>query len=405
MDARRCRGTAFALTIVLVASCLPDSRAQSEADLFNGPAMGPLVIVGGRLDPKNEPIYRAILGLRIGAHPICVLPTASDRPEESMKSAVAQFERYGGPGSASGIELFHTRAWKADRPKMARKLEKCGGFFFTDGDQSRIVDTLRPEGRSTLVEQAILRVHRNGGVIAGSSTGAAMMNERMIGSGSSDDALAHGIVEDRSLPGVWIRGGMGLFRSGFADPAHLAKGRTGRLLVTLAGLDGVDRGFGIDEDTALVVRGTVSRVVGSSQVVILEKVRTGTGARKLDNAKFRLLLLGNGDTYDLLDGRVEVGARKESLRLDTPAPTPLSGPWLAAGLQLFVVDFAVSRAQSAEFTSRGYRFRLTKAEGFDARGWEIPTGDEVPHGFTAGWFELEITNEPAPAGAGQSNPR
>jgi cyanophycinase len=366
--------------------------------------MGPLVIIGGSLDPKNEPIYRAMLGLRVGADPICILPTASDRPEESMKSAVAHFERYGGPGSAIGIELFHTRAWKADRPKMARKLEGCGGFYFTDGEQSRIVDTLRPEGRGTLAEQAILRVHRKGGVISASSSGAAMMSERMIGSGSSDDALAHGIVEDATLPGVWIRGGMGLLRSGIADQAHLAKGRTGRLLVTLAGLDSVNRGFGIDEDTAFVIRGTVGRVVGSSQVVVFEKVRAGTGPRKLDNAGFRMLLLGNGDTYDLLDGSTEVEARKDSLRLDSPAPTPLSGPWLAAGLHLFVVDFAVSRGQSSEFTSRGYRFRLTKAEGFDARGWEIPTGDDVPHGFTAGWFELDITREPAPAGAAQPNP-
>ena len=56
---------------------------------------GPLVIVGGALDPANEPIYHQILARRLGQRPICVLPTASSRPRRSMNAYVRDFEGYG----------------------------------------------------------------------------------------------------------------------------------------------------------------------------------------------------------------------------------------------------------------------------------------------------------------------
>ena len=347
--------------------------------------MGPLVIVGGRLDSANEPIYRAILGLRFQDGPICVVSSADAEPGHPVDSYVADFARYGGPGAA--VALAPLDAKRVDKPKVARTLETCGGFFFTGGDGAGIVEVLRPAGRSTLAEQAILKVHRGGGVIAGSSAGAAMMTDSMLGEGSSEDALLHGTSAD----GVEIRGGMGLFRGAIADQHHMARGRTGRLLVALAGLPRIRWGFGIDEDTALVVRGTQATIVGSSQVVILDKVRTGTGPVHLDNARFRMLLLGNNDAFDLVSGTATVDGRKEVLHQPEARPAPPSGPWVATGLPLFIVDLAVSSLEAAEFTSSGYTFRLTKEDPFQARAWEVPDGLHVPHGFSAGWFLLDVS--------------
>ncbi len=192
---------------------------------------------------------------------------------------------------------------------------------------------------------------------------------------------------------------MGFFRAGITDQHYLAKGRTGRLLVVLASLDGVDRGFGIDENTALVVRGREAIVVGDSQVVIVEKQHAGSGPVRLDGASFRVLLLGNGDSFNLVEGEAYVEARKNSLLLGRDPPTPPSGVWVAAGLHLFIVDLAVSRANTAEFSSQGYRFRLNKESRFDARAWELPDGQHVPHGFTAGWFGLEISGDSTSGGS------
>ena len=393
MSSKTSRALIGIVTAAFLMIASTGAAAQETSGLFEEPAIGPLVIVGGQLETSNEPIFLAILGLRFDARPICVLPTTPTNAKQATKSMVAAFERHGGLGAAPGVIQLFTKPGRADKEKTARELENCGGFLFMDGDAARVVNTLRPGGRSTLAEQAILRVHRRGGVIAGSNTGAALMSETMIQGGTSDDALAFGIVSDKGTPGLWLQTGMGFFHGGLADQQSSNKGRTGRLLVALAGLPDADRGFGIDNNTALVIDRGRARVVGRSQVIVLEEVHAGSGAIKLDGARFRVLLLGNGDEYNLMNGIASVSARKETMRLSELIPIAPIGPWVATGLPLYIVDLAVSSAKAGEFTSKNYRFTLTKESGFDARAWEIPDGKHVPHGFTAGWFQLDIRRD------------
>jgi cyanophycinase len=388
---------AIGIVISAMLSIASGSAMAQEADgLFQEPAVGPLVIIGGQLESSNEPIFRAILGLRFDGRPICVLPTTPSDAGQVTKAMVATIERHGGAGAAIGVPQLFTKTGRADHEKTARTLEGCGGFFFMDGDSAHVVDTLRPGGRSTLAEQAILRVHRRGGVISGSNTGAALMSDTMIQGGTSNDALAYGIVDEKGTPGLWLQTGMGFFHGSLADQQSSNKGRTGRLLVALAGLPDANRGFGIDNNTALVIDGGRGRVIGNSRVIVLEEIHAGSGTIKLDGARFRVLLLGNGDEYNLMNGIASVGVRKEPLRMSEVTPTAPIGPWVAAGLPLYIVDLAVSTAKTGAFTSSGYRFTLTKESGFDARGWEIPDGKHVPHGFTAGWFQLDIKSEASP---------
>lgn len=393
MSRRTSLATIGFATIALLSIATNGAVAQETGGLFEEPAAGPLVIVGGSLESSNEPVFRAILGLRFDGRPICILPTTSANAGQLTDTLISVFERYGGSGSAISVPQLFTKPGRADKEKIARQLEGCGGFFFTDGDSATVVDTLRPDGRSTLAEQAILRVHRRGGVITGSNAGAAVMSETMIQGGSSDDALAYGIVDDQGAPGLWLQTGMGFFHGGLADQKNTGEGRTGRLLVALAGLPDADRGFGIDNNTALVVDAGRARVVGRSQVIVLEEVHAGSGRSNLDGARFRVLLLGNGDEYNLMNGIASVEARKEAMRLADVTPTVPTGPWVSTGLPLYIVDLAVSTAEAGEFTSKGYRFTLTKESGFDARAWEIPDGKHVPHGFTAGWFQLDIQKD------------
>ena len=381
------RSTGLIAIALLLA--IPRGAAGAQPGVFAEAAMGPLVIVGGNLDSANEPIYRAILGLRRADGPICVMPAADAEPEHTVESYVADFERYGGPGSAIAVPALHLRADRVDKPKTARALAACGGFFFTGGDGASLLEALRPGGRPSHALQTILEVHRDGGVIAGSSAGASMLTDSMIGTGTSEAALLHGA---NATQGVELRNGMGLFRGAIADQHHMARGRTGRLLVALASLPSIRWGFGIDEDTALVVRGTQATIVGASQVVILEKLRTGAGANPLDGARFRMLLLGNNDAFDLMSGTAAVDGRKEVLQLPQVKPVAPNGPWVASGLPLFIIDLAVSNAPSATFTSNGFRFEVSKEDPFQARAWELPDGRHVPHGFSAGWFRIDVSH-------------
>ena len=63
----------------------------------------------------------------------------------------------------------------ADDPFVADHVRRHTGVYFTGGDQLRITNSLRPNGRETLVMQAIKQVFNAGGVVAGSSAGAACL--------------------------------------------------------------------------------------------------------------------------------------------------------------------------------------------------------------------------------------
>jgi cyanophycinase len=58
-------------------------------------------------------------------------------------------------------------------PFVADVVRKQTGFFFEGGDQMRLANALRPEGKDTLVLQAVKEVLRNGGMVGGLSAGTA----------------------------------------------------------------------------------------------------------------------------------------------------------------------------------------------------------------------------------------
>ena len=115
-------------------------------------------------------------------------------------------------------------------------------------------------GRETPVLQALRALHAGGGLIAGSSAGAAMMSERMLLGGTSLESVVHGLTENPDRPGLLLGPGLGFFRFGMLDQHFIKRGRLGRLIVAMA-KTGVQKGFGIDENTALFVDGRRGRVV------------------------------------------------------------------------------------------------------------------------------------------------
>ena len=345
-------------------------------------APGPLVIIGGALVPDNESIYRAALDRRLPGKPICVLPIASGRPKRSMKHYVADFRRYGGSAAAVGVAITAARPRRAADLETAVRIENCGGFFFTGGDQSRIVDVLRPEGEPSAAEAAIRRVWNRGGVVAGTSAGAAMMSDPMIGGGSSSEAFGHGVAENEAALGVWVREGMGFLPRALVDQHCLARGRLGRLMVAMAEDDERRVGLCIDEDTAIVVEGQDTRVIGASGVAVID---LGTADRGEGGRGFRggtLWLLGDGDRFDLESGRAIPDDAKQSWQpessdsISTPA-----APWARDAFHRFVIDFVRSTAGSAVLGSGPHRVRLRTGSGFRAHARE--GGSHHSEGATA----------------------
>lgn len=223
-------------------------------------------IIGGRLEDDNRRIYREMWRLAGGR--ILILPTASSEPEAVGEETLAAFECHGFDAEVLPVTGENAAQTAADAALCAR-VREVGSVYFTGGDQSKIVAALARGGKATPLLQAIRAAHQGGGLLAGSSAGAAMMCDPMIVGGTSFEAMFHGLTEDPDSPGLLLGPGLGFFPHGLVDQHFIKRGRLARLIVAMAH-SGVRRGFGIDENTALIIEGTRARVVGEYGMFLVD---------------------------------------------------------------------------------------------------------------------------------------
>ncbi|HSJ25661.1 MAG TPA: cyanophycinase [Longimicrobiales bacterium] len=363
-------------------------------------AQGRLVIAGGGVSRGNADLYRTVLEGRSGTGPICVIPTASaglDAARNSMNSSVATFEQHGGPGAATGILMSIDNPESASDPDVVARFSECSGFYFTGGVQSRTVSVFRPDGRDTPALEALLRRYSEGALVGGSSAGAAIMSDPMIAGGSTTTAIAGGVRrntggtddDDGSAGGVSITRGIGFLASAIVDQHFLARGRIGRLIAAVLEVEEFDLGFGVDEDTGLVVDGTTAFAAGASGVIVVDArdaVRDGRSATGV-----KLHLMGVGDRYDIASRRLTPDAGKVALPRTTsvvPAPEDVFARWEFLHL---LERFARSSQQRLEIPVEGATLTLSKGADFHAAAagsGEGPQGS--PPGFTVQGLLLDV---------------
>lgn len=251
---------------------------------------GTLLIIGGGLRDDNAEIYSRFIELAGHGATIGVVPTASG-VENPGAETIGTLRRYARDDqNIILIPLFKDDAvapagerLKADDPAIATLIRSCRALWFTGGDQSRITAVFRPEpARTSLAYLATLDVLDTGGVIAGTSAGAAMMSDPMITGGTSDSALKHGATltnDPGPNDGVGLAPGMGFIntaRSGtiLIDQHFTERNRFGRLWVAMNHTH-ASAGFGIPEDTALEFdrRSGATRALGPAGVVSIGRVK------------------------------------------------------------------------------------------------------------------------------------
>jgi cyanophycinase len=256
----------------------PSSPAQSPSAVLEPSGLpGPLVIVGGGPIPADaRQAFVELAGLHRAK--IVVIPTASidaDDPQKAGEFLKPWQELKPGPQPGS-VVLLHTRdAATANDADFVRPLTEATGVWFSGGDQGRITAAYR----GTLVEKELKKLHERGGVIGGTSAGASVLSDLMITGGG-----------DTARTGA----GLGLLPGFVIDQHFVRRGRVKRL----AGLIDANPsyvGLGIDEATALVVRGRLARVLGDSTVTVC----LGKGAgRPATRQEYRA-----GELLDLLQLR------------------------------------------------------------------------------------------------------
>ncbi|MDT8990025.1 cyanophycinase [Curvibacter sp. APW13] len=238
---------------------------------------------------------------------------------------------------------------------LDRLLESLDGLYFSGGDQARILEALvtrdregnfaRPSKQLEIIRQ---RFAQGRLVIAGTSAGNHIQGGGrwkgrpvpMIGGGDSYPALVQGFatgqgsaVETPGAARLYPYGGLGTFPWGVLDSHFSQRCREGRL--ARATLEcGMDYGFGIDENTALLVHradadgSTRMQVRGEGGVWVVE-VRDVRRTPRVDHALqadgFIAHYLHEGDHLRLqADGalQVELSPQRPPLASQAEVPAP-----------------------------------------------------------------------------------
>jgi cyanophycinase len=239
------------LLILTFLSLSPTCFAQSST--------GKLFIIGGGSRP-DAMVTRLIQesGIDKGGYGV-ILPMSSAQQDSSVYWANQQF-------TAKGFTLkgvFFTKPGQVNQQKTD-SVRNAKLIYITGGDQVRFMGIVG----GTTVETAILEAYKNGATIAGTSAGAAVMSRIMITGNQlkhPDYESTFSSIEEKNLE---TSRGLGLIDKVIVDQHFLARSRHNRLISAVIEFDNV-MGIGIDESTAVLVKGNDAEVIGDAQVLVL----------------------------------------------------------------------------------------------------------------------------------------
>ncbi|MEM9168259.1 MAG: cyanophycinase [Pseudomonadota bacterium] len=269
-----------------------------------------MAIIGGRLEDNNRVVYREMRRLARGK--IVIFPTASSEPVEVGEETKAAFAAHGFVAEIAPV-YCENAAQSAYDPTIIERVRSVGSVFFTGGDQSNILQSLLHGGAETPLLQAVKEVFAAGGLLAGSSAGAAIMSNAMIVGGTSFESVVEGVTDDPEKPGLLVGKGLGFFPHGIVDQHFIKRGRLARLVVAMAHAK-QKRGFGIDENTALFVEGDVGRVIGEYGMMYVDMRRADVQAETGVYDALRVSYLDDGDRINLKSFVVSPGESKRRVR-------------------------------------------------------------------------------------------
>jgi len=312
-----CRSVLRLLLAVLLLAGAPWCAATDAAQ-----PKGALVIIGGNLRPGNAPVWERIIKLAGGRGArIAVFASASGTPERSGKFLVERLNSYGAKAFFVPVAVKLSGSnyqAAADDRGLAEAVRNANGAFFAGGDQIRITRALRHEdGTNTHVLDALWDMYRRGGVIAGSSAGAAIMSSTMFGKPKAVLAtLKLGVAE-----GEEITDGLGFVGDDvFIDQHLLVRGRFARMLPAML-KKGYKLGLGIDEDTAMVVLPNRDvEVIGYKGALVLDLSNATVQEGAFNVTNVRVSYLDNGDHFNILTHECTPSDDKADNKLDPSRP-------------------------------------------------------------------------------------
>lgn len=262
------------------------------------PRAGTLVLLGGATRAEGEALGAFVsLASADGKGPVVALTTASG----NVKASARRWRR---DLRTAGLEhvkvpIVETRE-QADDQRIVKLIEESSGVFLGGGNQIKLVTMLS----GTPVGDAIWALYARGGVVGGTSAGAAALTELTLAGNEVDEEGK--LVEQYIGPGLGLLGFKALIDTHFTQRRRLY-----RLFVAIADNPEI-MGLGLDEDTAMVVKGEVATVVGKGGVTFVDgrgvrfdNADEVTKGRQLTLSSLRVGIVGTGYTFNLRHRELE----------------------------------------------------------------------------------------------------
>ena len=225
------------IAIVLWGAAAASASAQS----------GTLIVVGG--GNTGPDIVSTTLEIAGGSSAvIAVLPQASAEPDAGDWSVKMWQEA----GAKEAVKVSFD-----DRDAAGAVLKRATLIWIPGGDQNRFMKAIQGTGLDDLIRDR----YQHGAAVGGTSAGAAVLVKAMF-TGDAD-------LKSLKAGSTVIAPGLGLWPEVLVDQHFLTRQRDNRLLSAV--LDHPDLvGIGIDESTAVIVRGHAFDVIGKSSVVVID---------------------------------------------------------------------------------------------------------------------------------------
>jgi cyanophycinase len=353
---------------------------------------GTAIVIGGALKFDNAPVWKRIVDEAGGRGArFVVFATAAANPERSAGQII---DALNGQGARAEFIPVAPRLKNVDLqqqlqdPALLAKVRDAQGVYFAGGAQELIVDTLQPGGQPTEMLRAIWAVYGRGGVVAGSSAGAAIMSSLMFR--DAQDPMR--VLKGQMREGREIDRGLGFVGPAlFIDQHFLKRGRIGRML-PLMQAKGYRLGLGVDENSAAVLRGDEFEVIGGKGVLLVDLSQASSDDRQrgFNVRNAQLSYLDRGDRHNLRTGvSTPSTAKLKEAKLDPSASDykpynqadafylDILGDTTIVNAMAYLIDSPLAEVKGLAFAGKalagdpnpdlGFEFRLYKGEG--SVGW------------------------------------
>ncbi len=247
---------------------------------------GTLVIVGGGGQPDNLNKTFVDYAGGEGKAVIAIFATAAPDPLPKREGIAAAFKK---AGAKKATVLYGKTQAEVESKEFLDTLREATGLWFDGGRQWRFVDCYE----NTKALPLMFDVLKRGGVIGGTSAGATIQGEYLA---------RGGVFDNFDIRYEGYERGLG-FLKGVAIDQHFSQRKRHPDLTKLMKIYPQYLGIGIDEATAIVVKGSTADVIGKGKVHFYD------AARKVEKDQPDYDALSAGGRYDLKKRKVLAGEK------------------------------------------------------------------------------------------------